>query len=463
MTRRFRFFAGVFLGIWLWVGPVVAGQPVQVLGVRQVLPNGLVWLFSEQTSLPLVTLNLLIKGGTLRDPPGKEGLANLTALLLTQGTKTRTATQIAQEVDFLGARLSAAGQDDFALISLTVLKKDLLAGLTLFKDVLLHPTFAPGEVRRKVSQLQASFKTDEDEPGVVAARAFDRRLFGANPYGHPPKGTPKGLAAITPKDLAEFHSRFYRPNNAILSLAGDLSRKEAEKLVTQFFGAWEPAPLPELKLPAPPPLKGPELEVIDKNITQANIIWGHLGIARGNPDFYAFQVMNYILGGGGFASRLMDNIREKRGLAYSVGSGFDPGLEPGSFTIILETKNATAVVAVEQALKEVERLRTQPVSQTELEEAKSYLIGSFSRKMDSLGKRAGLMGYVELYGLGLDYPWRYADLIRDLTPAAIQKVAAKYLHPDRYLLVVVGNQKEMPNFQPVLSPQGTKEKKDVSQ
>jgi zinc protease len=428
-----------------------------------VLPNGLVWLFSQQTSLPLVTLNLLIKGGTLLDPPGKEGLANLTALLLNQGTKTRTATQIAQEVDFLGARLKAEGQDDFALLSLTVLKKDLPGGVALFQDVLRNPVFAPEEMRRKVSQLQASFKTDEDEPGVVAARAFDRRLFGPNPYGHPPKGTPQGLAAITPKDLEVFHSRYYRPNNAILSLVGDLSPAEAQKVVTQFFGAWEPAPLPELKLPPPPPLSGTELQVIDKNITQANIIWGHLGMARENPDFYAFQIMNYILGGGGFASRLMDNIRENRGLAYSVGSSFEAGLEPGSFTIILETKNATALVAIEQALKEVERLRSQPVAQAELEDAKSYLIGSFSRKMDSLGKRAWLMSYVELYGLGLDYPWRYAGLIRDLTPVAIQKVAAKYLHPERFLLVVVGNQKEMPNFQQVLTPSGAKENKDVPQ
>ncbi len=441
--------------------PTWSAASHQVLGVRQEVPNGLVWLFSEQTNLPLVTLNLLIKAGTLRDPQGKEGLANLTALMLLQGTKKRSATQIAQELDFLGAKLSAHGEDDYALVSLSVLKKDLAAGLGLLEDVLKHPAFAPTELRRKVTQLQASFKSDEDDPGVVAARTFKQRLFGKNPYGHPSKGTPAGLAAITVDDLKQFHARYYRPNNAILSLAGDITQAEAERWVKQIFGPWEPAPIPELKVPPPPTLNQPETVIVDKNITQANIIWGHLGISRGNPDFYAFQVMNYILGGGGFASRLMDNVREQRGLAYSVSSGFDPGLEPGAVTVSLETKNASAGEAVDQILKEIERIRTAPVSAQELADAKSYLIGSFPRKMDSLSKRAWLLNYVEFYGLGLDYPWRYPALIQDLTPADIQKVAEKYLHPKKYLLVVVGNQSEMPKMPGVAAPSGTKENKDA--
>jgi zinc protease len=433
--------------------------PSQVLGVRQELPNGLVWLFSEQHSLPLVSVKILIKGGVLRDPPEKAGLANLTALLLTQGTKKRSATQIAQEVDFLGARLGAAGSDDYTSVSLTVLKNNLGPALDLLKDILFNPAFSKEEMKRKVSQLKASFQTDEDEPGIIASRAFHRRLFGNNPYAHPPKGTPEGITAIDSKDLVAFHDKFYRPNNAIMTVVGDLSPGEAQEWVTKTFGEWKGAPIPDLKVPPPPGLKSIEKVIIDKSITQANIIWGFLGIARNNPDFYALQVLNYILGGGGFTSRLMNKIREDRGLAYSVASGFEAGLEPGAFAVNLETKNQSAGEAVAQIIDEVKRVRSQPVSATELEEAKSYLIGSFPAKMDSVAKRASLLAYVEFYGLGLDYPWRYPSLIKNLTPADLQKTAEEYLHPERYLLVVVGKQSEMPAFAPPTTSPGDKETK----
>ncbi len=460
--KRNRLLAWLMLAGLLFSGIAAAAESSQVLGVREQLPNGLVWLFSEQRSLPLVTMNMMIKAGALRDPKGKEGLANLTALMLVQGTKKRSATQIAEELDFLGAKLSSSGADDYARVSFTVLRKDLAAGLDLFQDVLLNPAFHQKEIQRKVAELQASFRSDEDDPGIVASRAFHRELFGDHPYGYPPKGTPAGLKAISRTDLAEFYRIYYRPNNAILSIVGDLSQAEAAQTVARVLGGWESAAIPELKISSPLPLNKSKVTVINKDITQANIVWGHLGIARDNPDFYAFQVMNYILGGGGFASRLMDNIRENRGLAYSVGSSFAPGLEPGPFAISLETKNASAGEALDQVVQEVERLRAKPVAESELKDAKSYLIGSFPRKMDSLGKRASLLSYVEFYGLGLDYPGRYPSLVENLTPADIQKVAEKYLHPDKYLLAVVGNQAQMPRFAQAAGAPGEKEKKDAA-
>ena len=324
---RFRalLLALVLTAIWV-PGPAAAAD--QVLGVREKLPNDLVWLYSQQTGLPLVTLELIIKAGTLQDPKGKAGLANLTASLLLSGTKSRNATQIAQELDFMGARLKAGGGDDFASLSLLILKKDLGAGLELLQDVLLNPTFALPEVQRKVAQYQAALESEQDEPMVVAGRTFAKDLYGDFPYGHPVRGTPQGLAAITPKDLAEFHRTYYRPNNAVLSLVGDLTQDEARQAVSKTFGSWAAAPIPALKLPPIPALSQRKVVVIDKDISQANIILGSLGINRQNPDFYALQVMNYILGGGGFSSRLMDDIRENRGLAYSVSSSFQPG--PGT-------------------------------------------------------------------------------------------------------------------------------------
>ncbi len=458
VTRGLSWAVAVLI-LWSSAFPALAAPPAQVLGERQELGNGLVWLFSQQSELPLVTLQLLVKAGTLAEPQGKAGLANLTASLLLSGTKSRSATQIATELDFMGARLNAEGGDDFASLTLMVLKKDLEPALELFKDVLLNPAFAPEELNRKVSQFKAALESEKDQPMVVAARNFARKLYGPFPYGHPVLGTPEGLSAISRSDLVAFHRSYYRPNNAVLSLVGDLSRDEARQWATKIFGTWTSSPLPSRELPGIPPLKQQETVVINKEISQANIILGNLAIARSNPDFYAFQVMNYILGGGGFASRLLDDIRVNRGLAYSVSSSFAPGLKPGPFTVSLETKNASAAEAITQVVEEIRRIMTKPVTEQELKDAKSYLIGSFPRKMDSMSKRAWLLGYVEVYGLGLDYPWRYPELIQHLTPADIQNVAQKYLHPENYLLVVVGDQAKMPPLPGAPTAQKKKEKK----
>ncbi len=459
-TKLFKRLIWVVIGVLLWSSAALAAPPSQVLGTRHKLPNDLVWLFSGQTELPLVTLELLIKAGTLEDPAGKEGLANLTASLLLNGTKSRTSAKIAEELDFIGARLSVAGGDDFATVTLTVLKKDLGPALELLKDILMNPTFPAAEVTRKVNQFKAALASTEDEPMTVASRIFIKDLYGPFPYNHTVMGTPEGLSAITRKDLVEFHGKYFRPNNAVLSVVGDLTQDEAQQWVAKIFGSWAAAPLPTTKLPAIPPLRQRKEVVIDKDITQANIILGNLGITRNNPDFYALQVMNYLLGGGGFVSRLMDDIRVNRGLAYSVSSSFSPGLEPGPFAVSLETKNATAGEAVARVVTQLRRMMAEPVTAEELKEAKSYLVGSFPRKMDSISKRAWLLGYVEVYGLGLDYPWRYPELVEHLTPEDIQKVAQKYLQPEKYLLVVVGKKSAMTSLPSSLSGKQKEEKKD---
>jgi zinc protease len=241
---------------------------------------------------------------------------------------------------------------------------------------------------------------------------------------------------------------------------GDLTQDEARQWVTKTLEGWAAAPLPSLQLPPIPPLKQRQVVVIDKDISQANIILGSLGIKRQNPDFYAVQVMNYILGGGGFSSHLMEDIREKRGLAYSVASAFSPGLEPGPFTVSLETKNPSAAEAIQQVVAQIKLMMTEPVKPQELEDAKTFFIGSFARNMDSLGKRAWLLTYVEAYGLGLDYPWKYPDLIRHLTPEDIRKVAEQYLHPDDYLLVIVGKKAAMPPLTGTAPGPKIEEKKD---
>jgi zinc protease len=251
------------------------------------------------------------------------------------------------------------------------------------------------------------------------------------------------LAKITPNEVLSFHHLYYRPNNAILTLVGDLTLEEAKALAEEFFSPWEPGEPPPAP-PSPQPQQSrPTVVKINKDITQANIVLGLMGLARSNPDFYAMQLLNYIVGGGGFTSRLMDNIRENRGLAYNVHSSFEPGLVPGPFAVDLETKNASGGEAVAEVLRELNRIREELVSDQELADAKAYLIGSLPMKMDSNAKRAALLGYVEMFGLGLDYPWRYPEIINAVTKDDLLQAARKYLDPAQFVLVVVGRQPEI--------------------
>jgi zinc protease len=388
-----------------------------------------------------VTIRLLTEAGSRRDPSGREGLAHLTARSLLLGTSKRKAVTVNEELDFMGASLFAGADRDYTGLSLRVLKKDLDKGFDLFMDVLTQPTFPEEEIRREMEKTLAAIHASEDQPDDVAERAFRKALFAAGPYGHPVEGTKESVQGMTRDDLIGFHRTFYRPNDSIVVVVGDVRPEEIKARLLPALTAWPKVDVPEM--PSQSPLeKGPKQVKIDRPITQANILLGHGGVARGNPDYYTLTVMNYILGGGGLTSRLMEEIRNKRGLAYSVGSYFDPGKDPGSFQIYLQTKNGSAREAISLSLKEMEQIRKELISEQELEGAKKYLIGSFPMRFDTQAKLSQFLSQMEFYGLGLDYPEKYPSLIRSITREEILRVARTYLHPDRTILVVVANLKE---------------------
>jgi zinc protease len=408
---------------------------------RTVLPNHLVLLVSEEHSLPFVTLQLLIDAGSRDDPPGKEGLANQVARGLLLGTSKRSVTAMNEELDFMGASLNASSGRDYATISLKVLKKDLDKGLNLFMEGLTESTFPEEEIRREVEKSLAAIQSEEDRPEAVAEKEFQKALFLKSPYAHPVEGTKESLPKITREAVLQFYRAYYHPNKAILAVVGDITSEEVESKLLPRLAKWTMEEIPKVTF-INTFAKAQKTVKIDRQISQANIILGHSGVSRENPDFYALTVMNYILGGGGFTSRLVEQIRNKRGLAYSVGSFFDAGKYPGSFQMILQTKNPSAREAISLSLKEMERIRNELVSENELEGAKRYLIGSFPMRLDTQGKLVNFLIQVEYYGLGLDYPEKYPSLIRSITREEVLRVAKTYLHPEDYILVVVANLKE---------------------
>lgn len=419
-----------------YLPPVVhAAGPV---AERRTLPNGARLIVSEQHALPLVVVQILVDAGARRDSPGKEGLASLTADLLTEGTRTRNASQIKEAVDFIGASLETSADTDFAILSLTVLSKEFETGLNLLTDALLHPTFPEAEVGRRREAALASIKANEDNPGNVAQRAFVEAVFRGEPYGHPAIGSAASVRGLTHSDVEAFYKQHYRPDGSIIAVVGDVITADVEQRLQQVLKDWPAHSMAPFEYPALNAVR-PEAVRIEKPITQANIILGHRGIARDNPDYYALTVMNFILGGGGFTSRLLENIRTKAGLAYSVASSFVAGKSSGSFQIGMQTKNESAVDAIARTCSELQRIRSEPVGDDELAGAKLYLTGSFPLRLDSTAKIAGFLAQVEFFDLGPDYADTYVQRINGVTKDDVLRVARQYLHPDDLQLVVVAN------------------------
>jgi zinc protease len=418
--------------------PASSPVPAAALGQREVLPNGMVLLFSEKRGVPIVTVSMLIQAGSILDPPDKPGVANLVAQLMTQGTKTRTAPQISEAIEFVGGSLSLDAGQELTRISLAVLSKDLDLGLELMADILLNPTFAPAELERKKQEVIAGIKRDQEDPGTVSWQAFLALVYGRNPYGRPVEGTEASVPTITRDNLVQFHEAYFRPNRTILAVVGDVSLPDLKRRLDTKLGGWTPGGAPFTPPPKAAPLTQKVVHTIQREVTQANINLGHLGVTRDNPDYYAIQVMNYLLGGG-FNSYLISKIREEKGWAYDVGSAFSPGKYAGEFSVSMQTKNEVAQEAIEAALAEIRRIREQPVSEQELKDAKAYLTGSFPLRLDTSKKIVGMLAAIEYFGLGLDYVDRYPGLVNAVTVSDVQRVAQRYLDPDRYALAVVAD------------------------
>lgn len=409
---------------------------------RSVLENGMVLVVLQQPSLPFVVVNMSFKAGSVYDSPQKAGIASLTADLLTEGTKTRTSQEISKAIDFVGGRLNSGASVDFASVNLTILKKDIEVGMNLLSDVILNPVFDPKEVKRQKAQVIASLMDEKDDPRMVAAKAINKMIYKNHPYRYPANGTLETIPNITREDMIAFHKKYYLPNNALFVAVGDITETEVRQLIDKYLGDWKKAPLTLPKIEQSEPVTEKAAQLLQKDLTQATILWGHQGIRRENPDYYALIVMNYILGGGGFASRMMTHVRDEQGLVYGIYSYFAAAGHSGSFKVSAQTKNENANRVIEAIIKEIEQMRIELVSEEELKSAKDYLTGSFPLKLDTNAKLAGFLVDIENFNLGYDYFDKYPQYINAVTREKVLEVAQKYLHPNRYCLVVVADQKK---------------------
>jgi zinc protease len=427
---------GIFTALTVFSGP---GFAADITPTKITTANGITVLVVEQHFLPIIEIHALIKAGSAQDPPDKAGLANLTASLLEEGTATRSSKQLAEQIDFVGGSLAVTAHEDFTTAAARVLKKDVDLGFTLLADILLRPTFPSQEFDRVRSQVLGEIVSDNDDPGHVAMKAFNQLVFHNHPYRWSVNGMEETLSKITLADVQHFYAKEYLPNQVILAVVGDITVEQAAMLVQTHFGTWKKGPTPARMAKKPAAIGKKAVQFIEKDLTQSTIVLGHGGITRTNPDFYAVTVMNHILGAGGFSSRLMDSIRDKQGLAYGIMSHYEARAMPGSFWVNLQTKTETTNQAISGVLAEIKAIREAPVTDQELAEAKSFLMGSFPLRLDSTAKLAQVLAQVEFFGLGFEYFAQYPKWIERVTKEDVQRVAKQYLNPQHYALVVVGN------------------------
>lgn len=401
------------------------------------LSSGAVVIVVENHEQPVVTIDLRIESGTAFDPPDEAGLAGMTAALLDKGTTNRSAEKIAETIDFVGGSLGAAAGPDWTSVGSTVLTQFVDTALALMSDVVLNPTFPVDELATQRTRTLSSLQVALSQPGAVAARHFTELLYGGYPYGGVP--TPESVKAISRDDIVAFHRRYYRPGNALFVVAGDVDPKAIVRRLDRYFGHWSSGEVLKLTEEAPPSRTERQIYLYHKpGSVQAAIRVGELMPPATNADWPALDVALRILGGGS-TGWLYRTLREEKGYTYGAYAGAAERTLQGYFQASVDVRNGVADSAMSVLFDQLRRLREDSIPAADLRLAKNYLTGSFPRSIETPQQVADQVADARLHGLPDDYVKTYRDRIAEVTAEDVRRVARAHLHPDRMVVVVVGD------------------------
>lgn len=426
---------------WILVLAACASTPKKASNLRSyeevTLPNGLYILFIDDQALPLVDLNLMVKTGSVTDTEDKSGLSAITHQMITEGTMKRTAKQQADDFAFLGTALGAQSGVEINSISTEGLShyKDQL--LELFSDAVLSPRFDAKDFSRVKAQSISLIKKSYDNAGLIADQIFDEALFGKSGYGLPRAGTVSGLTKVQLKDVTARYNTYYRPNNAMLAVTGQLTPEFKEK-VKSVFGAWKSGEIPQTK---PSEAKNPAQSAIifshKKDLKQAEIRIGQLGIARNDPDYLALRAANVVLGGA-FASRLNQHVRDDLGLTYSIYSGFNTLKQPGDFSISTFTRFDKVAETLTESKKVLDQFVAEGANAAELSAAKNLMIGQFPALIESADLLANQILLLRFHGISPDYLKNFNKSVEALKLSDVNAAMKRKIKTDQMLIVVFG-------------------------
>jgi len=427
--------------------PPLSYEPPDPRDHRVVLKAGPVAYLVPDRELPLVTISLLVRTGAYLEPEGSEGLAAFTgALLVRGGTESRTAEALDERLAFLAAQMSSSIGDDLGTVSLNLLSKDLPEGMAILREVLTRPRFQADKLELQRQQTLQALQQRNDDASSIEARELENLSLGSG-FWAARQPTSRSIGSIRREDLQAFHRRCFHPSNLVVAVSGDFDRDVLKQTLERLFADW---PFPGEKPPAiPADLKpaGPGVYLVDKDVPQGRVSILLPGVMRDDPDYLAILLMNDILGGGGFTSRLMNRVRSDEGLAYSAGSSFPGGVwYPSTFRAGFQSKSRTVAYATSIVLEEMKRMATGPVTDEEIQTAKRSFIDSFPENFNTKAKVAGIFAREEFTGRFAKAPdfWKvFRQRLEKVGREDVQRVAARHLHPDRVAILVVGNREEI--------------------
>ena len=404
------------------------------------LSNGMTVKLVEHHELPIVDVRLVLKSGSYVDPEGKAGTADFTADMLDEGTTTRDAFEIADAKDFIGARLGTGSSWDGSFVTLSTVKKHLDAALEIFADVALNPTFPEEDMDKIRDRRLASILQRKDQPLTLAALAFGDIVYGkSHPYGLPSSGTEESIKSLSRKDLQSFYSTYYRSNNAVLIVVGDVTRAEIEPVLEKYFGSWDSGDIPAPKTFDTPEISETSFYLVDKpDAAQSYLYFGHNSISRNDPDYISSYVMNMILGGQ-FTSRINLNLREDKGYTYGARSSFSTRRNGGSFSARSSVKTSVTDSSIIEVLYELRRIRDEHVTMDELELAKRSIIQKLPAGFETPSQIASGLGSLVLNDLPDDYYDSYSEKIEAVTVHDVRMTAQKLIDPEHMTLVISGD------------------------
>ncbi len=409
--------------------------------LRQSLPNGIVFLISPNSKIPLAHINIVVRCGTAENPEKRPGLASMTARMLDEGTTRYTHEEIAQIIENLGGSLTTFSNRELSGVSVSVLSKDMRQGIDLAHAVVTDPVFPADRLQLEKEKVLNQIRSAADNPQFVASNEFNRVIYHHHPVGEPIQGEEESVSAITSEELAEFHRRTFAPQNTMVAVAGDVDAEQCVAWLSEKFSPWRNDAYDAPAVPRLQHDKKKVLKEIPMPKEQINIYLGHLGIARMDPDFYPLQVMDIILGGGpGFTSRIPAKLRDQQGLAYTTYCDItsSAGLYPGRFAAFISTSPQNREQALNGLIGEIKALVDVGITDKELADAQSYLTGNFVFDFQSNGHVARFLLSAELFDLGFDYLDRYPVLIRSITRTEVERAAKKHLDPENCTTVIAG-------------------------
>ena len=404
------------------------------------LPNGLRGLLLEDHRLPSVTLGIALRRGAGSEASAEAGIASFTANLMARGAGERDALTLAAAVEDLGASMGVSASWDAMTVRTSGLSRDLDTLFEVLADVTLRPRLEESEAQKARAEILASLEQMQDDPQRLIGRYAASAVFGEHRYGTPRSGTAATVAEFSANAARAFHTRNFTARNAIFFVSGDVDRADVERRVTEAFGDWAAGEVPAPVAPSPSPApRARKIVLVDKpELSQARIVIAHEGLARSDDRRMAAGLMNNVLGGSGFSSRLMKRVRSEEGLTYSVWSGFGLRREPGPFRIETFTRVAEVRRTIDLLLDSLARMHTEPPDESELIKAKSYAVGRFGLSLETSARVLGSIVDLEVHGLPEDSLDTYRSRVRAVTGEEVAGLSRSLLHPDRAAIIVLG-------------------------